>query len=131
MLINGAYILSDSNKKPDIILIATGSEVHITLEAGKILKEKGISARVVSMPSWELFEKTSQEYKDKVLLPDVNIRIAVEAGIPMGWERYAGSNGTIIGINEFGASAPGNTVMEKFGFTSENIVQKATKLLNR
>jgi len=129
MLVNGAYILSDSNEKPDIILIATGSEVHITLEAGNLLKEKGISVRIVSMPSWELFEKTSQKYKDKVLLPDVNLRIVVEAGIPMGWERYAGSNGVIIGVNEFGASAPGNIVMEKFGFTSENIVQKATKLL--
>ncbi|MBA3017632.1 MAG: transketolase [Proteobacteria bacterium] len=128
-LVNGAYILSDFDGKPDVILIATGSEVHIALEAGKILEEKGISARVVSMPSWELFEKTSQEYKNKVLLPDVNIRIAVEAGIPMGWERYVGSGGAIIGINEFGASAPGNIVMEKFGFTSENIVQKATELL--
>jgi len=129
-LVNGAYILSDSNGKPDIILIATGSEVHIALKAGKILEEKGISVRVVSMPSWELFEKTSQEYKDKVLLPDVNVRIAVEAGISMGWERYAGSSGAVIGINEFGASAPGNIVMEKFGFTSENIVQKATELLS-
>ena len=129
-LVNGAYILSDSDGKPDIILIATGSEVHITLKAGKILEEKGISVRVVSMPSWELFENTSQEYKDKVLLPDVNVRIAVEAGISMGWERYTGSNGVVIGINEFGASAPGNIVMEKFGFTSENIVQKATELLS-
>ena len=128
-LVNGAYILSDSDGKPDIILIATGSEVHITLKAGKILEEKGISVRVVSMPSWELFENTSQEYKDKVLLPDVNVRIAVEAGISMGWERYAGSSGVVIGINEFGASAPGNIVMEKFGFTSENIVQKAMELL--
>ncbi|MDL2121729.1 MAG: transketolase [Deltaproteobacteria bacterium] len=128
-LVNGAYILSDSDGKPDIILIATGSEVHIALEAGKILEEKGVSVRVVSMPSWELFEKTSQEYKDKVLLPDVTIRIAVEAGISMGWERYTGSNGAIIGINRFGASAPGNIVMKKFGFTSENIVQKATELL--
>ncbi len=128
-LVNGAYILSDSDGKPDIILIATGSEVHITLKAEKILEEKGISVRVVSMPSWELFEKTSQEYKDKVLLPDVNIRIAVEAGISMGWERYTGSSGAVIGINEFGASAPGDIVMEKFGFTSENIVQKATELL--
>jgi len=129
-LVNGAYILSDSDGKPDIILIATGSEVHITLKAGKILEEKGISVRVVSMPSWELFENTSQEYKDKVLLPDVSVRIAVEAGISMGWERYAGSSGAVIGINEFGASAPGNIVMEKFGFTSENIVQKATELLS-
>ncbi|MBW1833594.1 MAG: transketolase [Deltaproteobacteria bacterium] len=128
-LVNGAYILSDSDGKPDIILIATGSEVDITLKAGKILEEKGISVRVVSMPSWELFENTSQEYKDKVLLPDVNVRIAVEAGISMGWERYTGSNGVVIGINEFGASAPGNIVMEKFGFTSENIVQKAMELL--
>lgn len=128
-LVNGAYVLSDSDGKPDIILIATGSEVHIALEAGKILEEKGISVRVVSMPSWELFEKTSQEYKDKVLLPDVTIRITIETGISMGWERYAGSNGAVIGINEFGASAPGNVVMEKFGFTSENIVQKATELL--
>ncbi len=128
-LVNGAYILSDSDGKPDIILIATGSEVHITLKAGKILEEKGISVRVVSMPSWELFENTSQEYKDKVLLPDVNVRIAVEAGISMGWERYTGSSGAVIGINEFGASAPGNIVMEKFGFTSENIVQKAIELL--
>ncbi|MBU4260198.1 MAG: transketolase [Proteobacteria bacterium] len=128
-LVNGAYVLSDSDGKPDIILIATGSEVHIALEAGKILEKKGISVRVVSMPSWELFEKTSQEYKDKVLLPDVTIRITIETGISMGWERYAGSNGAVIGINEFGASAPGNIVMEKFGFTSENIVQKATELL--
>ena len=128
-LVNGAYILSDSDGKPDIILIATGSEVHIALKAGKILEEKDISVRVVSMPSWELFENTSQEYKDKVLLPDVNVRIAVEAGISMGWERYAGSSGVVIGINEFGASAPGNIVMEKFGFTSENIVQKAIELL--
>ncbi len=128
-LVNGAYILSDSDGKPDIILIATGSEVHIALKAGKILEEKDISVRVVSMPSWELFENTSQEYKDKVLLPDVNVRITVEAGISMGWERYAGSSGVVIGINEFGASAPGNIVMEKFGFTSENIVQKAIELL--
>ena len=128
-LVNGAYILSDSDGKPDIIIIATGSEVHIALKAGKILEEKDISVRVVNMPSWELFENTSQEYKDKVLLPDVNVRIAVEAGISMGWERYAGSNGVVIGINEFGASAPGNIVMEKFGFTSENIVQKAIELL--
>ena len=100
-----------------------------TAHQAKILEAKDISIRIVSMPSWELFEKTSQEYKDKVLPPDVNIRIAVEAGISMGWERYTGSNGAIIGINKFGASAPGNIVMEKFGFTPENIVQKATKLL--
>lgn len=127
----GAYILADSDQKPEIILIATGSEVSITLEAGKKLLEKGIQARVVSMPSWELFEKTSQEYKDNVLLPDVTTRIAVEAGIPLGWERYVTSAGETVGIARFGASAPGGTLLEKFGFTSENIVQKAIDLLNR
>ena len=128
---NGAYVLADSDKKPDIILIATGSEVHIALEAGKILESKGIAVRIVNMPSWELFEKTSQEYRDKILLPDVPARIAVEAGIPMGWERYVGKNDDIIGMTGFGISAPGGTVMEKFGFTSANIVQKAMELLGR
>ncbi len=130
-LAKGAYILADSDQKPEIILIATGSEVAITLEAKKELLKKDIQARVVSMPSWELFEKTSQEYKDKVLLPDVTTRIAVEAGLPMGWERYATSAGKTVGIGRFGASAPGGTLLEKFGFTSENIVQKAIALLNR
>ncbi|MFH1580926.1 MAG: transketolase, partial [Pseudomonadota bacterium] len=128
-LANGAYILSDSEGKPDIILIASGSEVHITLTAAGILADQGVSVRVVNMPSWELFEKMPQEYKDKVLLPDVEKRIAVEAGIPMGWERYVGSGGAIIGITGFGVSAPGGLVMEKFGFTSENIVEKAIELL--
>lgn len=130
-LSNGAYVLADSDGKPDIILIATGSEVHIALEARQQLAQKGVGARVVSMPSWELFEKSSQEYKDRVLLPDVAARIAIEAGLPMGWERYAGSSGTIIGMTGFGASAPGNVVMEKSGFTPENIVQKALDLLNK
>ena len=128
---NGAYILSDSAGKPDIILIASGSEVHIALEAADSLVAKGVQVRVVNMPSWELFEKNTQEYKDKVLLPDVEKRIAVEAGIPMGWERYVGSSGAIIGITGFGVSAPGGLVMERFGFTSENIVQKAIELLGR
>jgi len=130
-LAKGAYILSDSDQKPEIILIATGSEVSITLEAGKELIKKGIQARVVSMPSWELFENTSQEYKDRVLLPDVTTRISVEAGIHMGWERYVTSSGETVGIARFGASAPGGTLMENFGFTSENIVNRALNLLNR
>jgi transketolase len=128
-LAKGAYILSDSNGKPDIILIATGSEVHIALEAAKRLAEHKISARVVNMPSWELFEKTSPEYKNKVLLPDVSARIAIEAGSPLGWDRYAGSCGVIVGISSFGASAPGGTVMAKFGFSAENIVKKAMDLM--
>ena len=80
---------------------------------------------MVSMPSWELFEKTSKGYQDSILLPKVKMRIAIEAGIPMGWERYTGANGDIISINRFGASAPGDTVLEKFGFTVNNIVERA------
>ncbi len=132
-LTSGAYILSDilanSEGKPDIILIASGSEVHIALEAANCLAAKGVAVRVVNMPSWELFEKMPQEYKDKVLWPDVEKRIAIEAGIPMGWERYVGSGGAIIGITGFGVSAPGGAVMERFGFTSGNIVKKAMELL--
>jgi transketolase len=130
-LTDGAYILADCEGKPDIILIATGSEVHIALEARKRLALENIAARVVSMPSWELFEKIPQEYKDRVLLPDVTVRLAIEAGSPMGWEHYVGNKGAIIGMNGFGASAPGGTVMKQFGFTPENIVQKAMALLKK
>ena len=129
-LTKGAYVLADCDGKPDIILIGTGSEVHIILEAKKRLLEKGVAARVVSMPSWELFEKMSQKYKDRVLLPDIQTRLAVEAGSPMGWCRYVGTGGAVIGINSFGASAPGGIVMEKYGFTSEHVVEKALELIN-
>ena len=125
----GAYIMEDCEGKHDIILIGTGSEVHIVLEAKSLLNEKGIAVRVVSMPSWELFEKTSQKYKDRVLLPDVPVRLAVEAGSPMGWCRYVGAGGDVIGIDGFGASAPGNIMMEKYGFTADHIVEKAQMLL--
>lgn len=129
-LTKGAYVLADCDGKPDIILIGTGSEVHIILEAKARLFEKGVAARVVSMPSWELFEKTSQKYKDRVLLPDVQTRLAVEAGSEMGWCRYVGTRGAVIGINSFGASAPGGLVMEKYGFTSEHVVEKVLELIN-
>jgi transketolase len=125
----GAYVLADCDGKPDIILIGTGSEVHIILEAKTRLLEKGVAARVVSMPSWELFEKTSQKYKDRVLLPDVQTRLAVEAGSPMGWCQYVGTGGDVIGINSFGASAPGGIVMKKYGFTAEHVVKKALELI--
>jgi transketolase len=128
-LTKGAYVLADCDGKPDIILIGTGSEVHIILEAKARLLEKDVAARVVSMPSWELFEKTSQKYKDHVLLPDVQTRLAVEAGSPMGWCRYVGTSGAVIGINSFGASAPGGIVMEKYGFTSDHVVEKALDLI--
>jgi transketolase len=127
----GAYILEDCDGKPDIILIGTGSEVHVILEAKAHLNEKGIAARVVSMPSWELFEKTSQKYKDRILLPDVPARLAVEAGSPMGWCRYVGAGGDVIGIDGFGASAPGGIMMEKYGFTVQHVVEKTLTLLKK
>ncbi len=130
MLEKGAYILEDTSGKPDIILIATGSEVHLALKARAKLSEKGISARVVSMPSWELFEKTSQDYKDSVLLPNVP-RVAVEAGIPTGWERYTEKTQAVVGISHFGASAPGNALMEEFGFNPENVVRTAMEVLGK
>lgn len=128
---SGGYVISDCEGKPDLILMATGSEVHIALEAKPTLEDKGICTRVVNMPSWELFEKKSIGYKNRVLPPEINKRIAIEAGIPMGWERYVGRKGIIIGINRFGASAPGGTVMENYGFTAENIVEKALILFEK
>ena len=127
----GAYVLADPEGHPDLILIATGAEVHLALEASKRLATEGVAARVVSMPSWELFEKNSRGYRDSVLLPEVTARLAIEAGSPMGWERYVGQDGAVIGINGFGVSAPGGTNMEKFGFTPEHVVEKALELLKR
>ena len=130
-LSRGAYIIADTEGTPDVIIIATGSEVHISITAKELLNEKGIKARVVSMPSMELFNESPQEYKDSVLLPEVRNRIAVEAGLPMGWERYAGDHGIIIGIDRYGSSAPGGTVMKEYGFTAENIADKAMALLGK
>ncbi len=112
-----------------MILIATGSEVHITLAAQEKLKSDGVLARVVSMPSWELFEKNDADYREKVLPAAITTRLAVEAGSPMGWERYTGRSEAIIGVDHFGASARGNVLLEKFGFTADNIVQRAKALL--
>ena len=127
----GAYVLADCEGTPDIILIASGSEVCLVLEAQKELSLDNIAARVVSMPSWELFEMTSDDYKRQVLPPSVKTRLAVEAGIPMGWEKYVGDNGDVISMTGFGASAPGSVVMEKFGFTTDNVVARAKKLLGK
>jgi len=128
----GAYVLSDSGGKgPEIILIATGSEVHVALRASGELLSEGIPARVVSMPSWELFEKQPEEYRNQVLPPEVKKRICIEAGSSQGWHKYAGPEGVMVCIDRFGASAPGDEVLKRFGFTSENIVEKARSLLNR
>ncbi|MDY6967537.1 MAG: transketolase, partial [Spirochaetota bacterium] len=120
----GAYIIWDADSDPDILLIATGSEVHISIEAAKKLKDKGINARVISFPSWELFEKQSEDYKKMIFPEAVNKRIVIEAGIKMGWEKYAGIDGLYITIDQFGASAPYKVLAERFGFTEENILAK-------
>jgi transketolase len=125
----GAYIAADCDGKPELILIATGSEVSITLKAKAELDKQGVKVRVVSMPSWELFDRMPEEYRNEILPPGVEKRMAVEAGISMGWEKYVGSKGCMAGISGFGASAPGNVVMEKYGFTVENIVAKALECL--
>jgi transketolase len=127
----GAYILAEGGEKPDMILIATGSEVHIALAAKDMLEDGGVTTRVVSMPSWELFDKMPQAYKDSVLSPEINVRVAVEAGISMGWEKYTGRGDAVLSMNGFGASAPGGLVLKKFGFTAENIVEKAKELLKK
>lgn len=125
----GAYILSDSEKPADIILIATGSEVQLILKAQVLLDLEGIAARVVSMPSWELFDKQDEAYKEKVFPKTLRKRIAVEAGSPLGWLQYTTDNGDVIGIDKFGESAPGEEVMKEYGFTAENIVKRAKALL--
>ena len=130
--LKGAYILLDSEKEtPDIILMASGSEVELVYKAHGILKEKGIDARVVSMPSFEIFEEQPEEYKEKVLPKAVRARLAVEAASSFGWHKYVGIDGDTITIDHFGASAPGKVLFEKFGFTVENVVEKAEKLVRK
>lgn len=128
----GAYVLADAaNGKPDIILMASGSEVSLIVEAQQTLAKDNIHARVVSMPSWELFEMQPQKYQDSVLPPDITKRLAVEAGISQGWWRFLGSEGDMISIEHFGASAPGEKVMSEFGFTVDNVCQHAKKVLGK
>lgn len=125
----GAYVLADLGKgTPEMILMASGSEVNLVLQAGEQLAEEGKNVRVVSFPSWELFESQDQSYKNSVLLPDVKARLAVEAGITQGWQKYVGSTGIVLGIDKFGASAPGGTVFEKYGFTVDRVVALAKEL---
>jgi transketolase len=128
----GAYILADAlNGKPDIILIASGSEVSLIIAASEKLQAQKIKVRIVSMPSWELFAKQSQKYRDSVLPPSVTARLSVEAGVAQGWERFVGDHGGIISVDDFGASAPGSTVLEKYGFTVKNVCKQAIAILRR
>jgi transketolase len=125
----GAYIITDCEGTPDVILIGTGGELYLCDKAAAVLKEAGIKARVVSMPCWELFEEQSAEYKESVLPKAVKKRLAVEAGSTMGWHRYITDEGDVLGVDTFGASAPGGVILEKFGFTVDNVVAKAKALL--
>jgi transketolase len=137
-LCRGAYILAESTlsgvegaSDPQIILIASGSEVALIVAAQKKLAEQEIAARVVAMPSWELFDAQSQEYRDRILPPHIRARLAVEAGVTQGWHKYVGFDGDVIGVDRFGASAPFAAVFEKYGFTVENVVARAHKLLHK
>jgi transketolase len=126
----GGYVLADVAGRPDVILVATGSEVWVALEAREQLAGRGIKARVVSLPSWELFDAQPVDYRDTVLPPDVLARVAVEAGIPQGWDKYVGSFGAVVAIeNRFGASAPLKVVLEKYGFTGANVAAKAIEVV--
>ena len=124
----GAYILSDT-ENPQVILIATGSEVSLALQAQKKLNEENISARVISMPSWELFEKQDKEYKEKIFPSNLKKRLAIEAASPMGWHKYVTDEGDVLGVTKFGESAPGDEVMKAYGFSVENVVAKVKALL--
>ena len=126
----GAYVLADLGKgKPQIILMASGSEVGLIIEAGIRLAEQGAAVRLVSFPSWELFSEQDIIYRDSVLLPDIELRVAVEAGISQGWHRWVGAKGQILALDRFGTSAPAKEIFEKFGFTVEHIEQMALDLL--
>jgi transketolase len=131
-LSRGAYVLADPKEgKPEVVIMASGSEVQLAIAAYEDLSERGVGARVVNMPSWELFEAQDDAYKAAVLPPDARARVAVEAASPMGWHRYTGIEGAVIGIDRFGASAPYKVVFEKYGFTAANVAEKALALLKR
>jgi transketolase len=126
--VRGAYVLAGSDK-PSLLLLATGSEVSLALKAYDQLTAEGVRARVVSMPSWELFEMQSKEYRESVIPTGVKARVAVEAGVRFGWDRYLGEKGEFIGMSTFGASAPVDVVFKGFGITVENVMAAARKVL--
>jgi transketolase len=128
----GGYVLAGADDgAPDVILIATGSEVSLCVEAYERLTAEGVKARVVSLPSWELFEAQDQAYRDEVLPPAVAARVTVEAAAALGWDRYAGPTGAIIAMRSFGASAPGKAVQKRFGFTADAVYEAAKAQLTR
>jgi transketolase len=131
-LLRGAYVLADApDGKPELILIASGSEVGLIVAAYRQLLALNIKVRLVSMPSWELFDEQPQAYRDTVLPPAVGARLAVEAGVSQGWHRYVGEHGDVLAVDRFGASAPGEVMLREYGFTAENVCQRALMLLQR
>jgi transketolase len=128
----GAYVLADAvGGKPEVILMASGSELSLCVDAYEKLKAEGIKARVVSVPSWELFEQQDAAYKARVFPPDVTARVAVEMAATFGWERYTGAKGKILGMRRFGASAPLKDLLKKFGFSADNVVAAAREVLGK
>jgi len=128
----GAYVLSEApGGKPELILIGTGSELSLCVDAAEKLTQEGVKVRVVSMPSWELFEKQDRAYRDSVFPPNVVARVSVEMGATLGWDRYVGPKGEMVGMHSFGASAPLKDLLKKFGFTSDAVVAAARKTLAR
>jgi transketolase len=128
---NGGYVLWQTSENPEVILIGTGSEVHIAMEASILLKDKGIAARVVSLPSWDLFKSQKPEYRESVLPSRIKARVSVEAAATLGWERWVGDCGVAIGIDHFGASAPAKVLYEKFGITAQHVAEEAVRVLNK
>jgi len=129
-LVKGAYVLADFGEaEPDLILMASGSEVSLVYQAATRLAAEGVNVRAVSFPSWELFERQDLAYRESVLLPHVRARLAVEAGAGHGWDRYVGLDGAVLAMQRFGASAPAEVLFEKFGFTVENVIARAKELL--
>jgi transketolase len=131
-LLRGGYVISDSlNGFVDIILAASGSEVSLALAASDRLADQGVGVRVVSMPGWDLFDEQPKEYRDSVFPPDLRVRMSIEAAGPQGWERYLGDQGECLGVRTFGASAPGEVVLQQYGFSVDNVVDRALALLGR
>jgi transketolase len=128
-LARGGYVLADTEGEPDVILIATGSEVALAIGAYEELRSDGVQARVVSLPSWYLFDLQDDDYRESVLPKSVQARVAVEQGSTLGWDRYVGPQGQIVGMHTFGASAPLKEVQRKFGFTPERVAEAAKELL--
>jgi transketolase len=128
----GGYVVVEAaDAQPEALLLASGSEVGLAIEAQKALEKEGIRASVVSLPAWDRFDQQSDEYKESVLPTAVRARIAIEMGASLGWERYTGLDGDVIAIDKFGASAPGETIIEKYGFTVSNVVSRVKAKLNK